>query len=128
MAIKEDTVRIDVENVAKVQARLVRLTGVVDAHTYPEIEEFFENTFGDDVYRLIVDLAAVTYMSSAGIGVFIGALARARQQGGDLLLVNISPTVAAALDVLGLRPMFVTAPDKAAALSFFERRGAYVKK
>ena len=128
MATKEDTIRIDVESVEKAQTRLVRLTGVVDAHTYQEVEELFEGCFGDGVFRLIVDLAGVRYISSAGIGVFIGALARARQQDGDLLLVNISGTVEAALDVLGLRPMFVCAPDKAAALSFFERRGAYVKK
>jgi len=42
-------------------------------------------------HRLIVDLARLKYMSSAGMGVLVHGLKITRQGKGDLRLVNLSP-------------------------------------
>jgi anti-anti-sigma factor len=49
--------------------------------------------------RLVIDLAHVTFMDAAGIGVLVGASNRARQMGRDVVLRDPTP---AALRVLGL--------------------------
>ena len=52
---------------------------------------------------------------------FIGALAKARQEKGDLVLMNISPEVLEVFDILGLTPMFFIAPDIDAAAVHLEK-------
>lgn len=42
-------------------------------------------------FRLIIDLANLKYMSSAGMGVLVHGLKKTRQGGGDLRLINLSP-------------------------------------
>lgn len=116
-----DTLKIDEDLSAQENLAILRLTGAVDAHTFDQLEECVENLFAKGVQRLIIDMRNVKYASSAGIGVFIGALAKARQHQGDLLLMNLTPDVKEVFDVLGLTQMFFVAPDKAVALAYFER-------
>ena len=123
-----DVLRIDAEQLEKSGVTIIRIAGAIDAHTYEQIEEYFDNILSNGSVRLILDLSSVRYMSSAGIGVFVGGLARSRQAGGDLLLLNMTPTVHETLDLLGLAPMFFVAPDKATAVAYFERQGLAVKR
>jgi len=123
-----DTLKIDQDLASQDGAVVLRLCGTVDAHTFDQLEECLEDLFAKSVFRLIVDMRAVSYASSAGIGVFIGALAKARQQRGDLLLMNLSQDVRAVFEVLGLTSMFFVAPDKAVALAYFERTRATAVK
>jgi anti-anti-sigma factor len=103
------------------QLVLLRLTGTVDAHTFDQLESSLDALFQKNVFSLVVDMAGVRYASSAGIGVFIGALAKARQEKGDLVLMNISPEVLEVFDILGLTPMFFIAPDIDAAAVHLEK-------
>ena len=123
---QDDILRIDSEPADG--AEIVRLTGVIDAHTYEEVQEHLEQVISGGVARIVIDFHGVRYISSSGIGVFIGALARARQNGGDLLLLNVTATVRETFSVLGLLPMFFVAPNKQAALAYFDRRGGFVRK
>jgi anti-sigma B factor antagonist len=127
-ADNSDELRIDAEQIEKSAITVVRIAGAIDAHTYEQIEEYFDTILSNGTMRLILDLSSVRYMSSAGIGVFVGALARTRQAGGDLLLLNMTPTVHETLEVLGLAPMFFVAPDKATAVAYFERQGLAAKR
>ena len=49
--------------------------------------------------RIILNMADVPYMDSAGLGVIIGCLRRMRGQSGLLSLVNVSPDVLRALKI-----------------------------
>lgn len=116
-----DILRIDCD-VVKAGVMFINITGSIDAHTYEEIEEYLDDKFSSGASRIVFDLGQVRYMSSAGIGVFVGALARARQAGGDLLLMNLCDTVKGTLEVLGLMQMFFVAPDRNTAVAYFERQ------
>jgi len=119
-----DTLKIESDLSTQEGVAMLRLTGVLDAHTFDQLEENFEDLFAKGVLRLIVDMRGVTYASSAGIGVFIGALAKARQQHGDLLLMNLNPDVREVFELLGLLNMFFIAPDRSTAIAYFIRTGA----
>lgn len=52
--------------------------------------------------RLVVDLHAVDFIDSSGIGTLIGGLKAARQQGGDLRIANAGEQVRAVLKLTNL--------------------------
>jgi anti-sigma B factor antagonist len=101
---------------------LMRMNGSLDAHTYQVAEEEFERLFDKGHWRIAVDASQLSYVSSAGIGVLIGALARVRKEQGNLLLVNATEAVRGVLAVLGLDSMFFNAPDRVTALAFLNRK------
>lgn len=55
-----------------------------------------------------VDLAAVDFVDSAGIGVLIGGLRRARARGGTLRLNNVPSELQDVFDLTGLGSVFET--------------------
>ena len=87
-------------------AVLLKLGGYLDAHTYERLDQHIARLFADKHYRLVVDLSQVSYISSAGAGVFIGALTDAQEQKGNVVLLNPSPNVREVLDMLGFNQIF----------------------
>ncbi len=84
----------------------VSLKGFLDAHTFERLDKTISGFFNQGNYRLIVDLSGVGYIGSAGAGVFIGALGKARDHQGDLIFLTPSPAVQEVLDLLGLTQIF----------------------
>ena len=69
------------------------MAGDLDVVGGPELRrEIVAAVAGGDVY-LILDLTAVDFIDSFGIGVVVGSLKRARQRSGDLALVCPEPRV-----------------------------------
>jgi anti-anti-sigma factor len=54
--------------------------------------------------HLIVDLEAVPFLDSAGLGELVSSYASLAQLGGSLKLVNVNARVLAAIDATGLSP------------------------
>lgn len=52
--------------------------------------------------RLVIDLADVTFLDSSGISAFIAALRTAQMAGGEVRVVNPSPTVLRTFEITGL--------------------------
>ena len=103
-AISHDTVGGDVD--------LLKVAGFLDAHTFEQLEEFINNLFTQGRFKLIVDLAGVGYISSAGAGVFIAALSESEENGGKIVLLNPTTTVMDVFDLLGLTQIFTVATDR----------------
>lgn len=93
--------------------------GHLDAHTFEQFEEQIADLFASGRYKLIVDLSKVDYISSAGAGVFIGSLSEARENGGNIVLVNPTPNVEQVFDLLGLAQVFTMRGSVAEAMEFF---------
>ncbi len=51
---------------------------------------------------LIVDMTVVEFLSSSGVGSILGTVEVSRELGGDIILCNLSETVAHVFDVLDL--------------------------
>lgn len=52
--------------------------------------------------RVVVDLTAVGFMDSSGLGVLVAGLKKARQEGGDLRLTGVNQQVATVLELTNL--------------------------
>ncbi len=71
----------------------VRVDGVIDTLTAGELEEVFDSLLKRKRCNVVVDLAGVDYISSAGWGIFISHIKDVRTQGGDIKLASMIPDV-----------------------------------
>ncbi len=85
---------------------LLAVRGFLDAHTYEELEKTVNDIFDGGTYKLAVDLSGLDYISSAGAGVFIGAIGTAQENDGNIILMRPSPNVKEVFDLLGLSQIF----------------------
>ncbi|KAF0240581.1 MAG: anti-anti-sigma regulatory [Planctomycetota bacterium] len=97
----------------------IAVQGFLDAHTFEEMEKTINDLFDGGTYRLVVDLSKLDYISSAGAGVFIGAIGTAQENDGNIVLMKPSPNVKEVFDLLGLSQIFPFANDVDGAAKLF---------
>ena len=78
-----------------------------------------DECFAENKHRLLVNLADVHYISSAGAGVFIGAMHTAQENDGNIVFLSPTENVKEVFDLLGLSLIFTFADDEDLALSSF---------
>ncbi len=88
------------------KAIYLKLTGSIDSYTVSKLDRTLEQLFRQKRFYLLIDLAAVDYISSAGLGVLIGALQRVDFERGRLILVNPSREVMEVFENVGLQGVF----------------------
>ena len=86
-------------------ATLVVLRGDLDLATSSDLRECLVKVI-DEGARIVVDLEAVGFLDSAGLGILVGGLKRARTAGGDLELVCSGRDVLKPLEITGLDRVF----------------------
>ena len=69
--------------------------------------------------KILLNLADVSYMDSAGLGELVGSYASITNKGGKIKLLNPQGKVAEVLNVTKLYTVFETFTDEAAALRSF---------
>lgn len=72
---------------------LLAVRGYVDTMTCSILLNKITEHLNNGVLHVIVDMAQVNYVSSAGWGVFVGEIKGIREKGGDLKLVQMTPEV-----------------------------------
>jgi anti-anti-sigma factor len=72
---------------------VVRVDGVIDTLTATQLEDVLDKLIKRGRYRIILDLAGVDYISSAGWGIFISRIKEIRENEGDVKLANMVPNV-----------------------------------
>lgn len=86
-----------------VKWELVILSGEITSADIEELEELFQRFLNLDHYNVIIDLARITYIGSAGLALLIRYTnAFRRWERGDLHLAALSPSVSNLLEVTGL--------------------------
>jgi anti-sigma B factor antagonist len=98
---------------------IIALQGFLDAHTAPEFEKQVQQELESGNVRLIADCANLTYISSAGLGVFMSFIEEIRAAGGDLKICNLVPKVAQVFEILGFQSIFDIVPTVGDAAASF---------
>ena len=73
--------------------------GEVDAYTVGQFREALGGI--EDVHWLIVDLAEVPFMDSAGLGALIGGIRRVREVDGDVAVISTTESLNRLLHTTG---------------------------
>ncbi len=76
----------------------IEVSGRVDTVTAPELAAGLK--FGD-AKSVVIDLADVPYMSSAGLRLLLTAHKTMLAMGGELQIANVQPSVREVLDITG---------------------------
>lgn len=99
-------------------ARVIRVEGDVDLSSIARLQAHIDGAFAAGHYRLVIDLDRVTFLDSKVLHTLFRALEHARQQGGDVAVVCVDPTICRVLNVFGLaREVDVCESADAAALT-----------
>jgi len=85
---------------------LLHLEGFLDAHTAAEFESTMQRQVDTNAVRLAVDCEKLTYISSAGLGVFMSFIEELREKGGDIRIGALLPKVRQVFDILGFTEIF----------------------
>ncbi len=98
---------------------ILTLNGFLDAHTAPEFEKAIQQEFDAGHVKLIADCGELTYISSAGLGVFMSFIEDIRAANGDLKICNLTPKVAQVFEILGFDSIFEMVPTTDDAVQRF---------
>ncbi|MDZ7271756.1 MAG: STAS domain-containing protein [candidate division KSB1 bacterium] len=79
---------------------IIKVGGYIDTTTSSELEHSLTSLLKAGSYNIIIDLANVDYISSAGWGIFISEIKGIREKGGDLKLVGMIPDVYEVFELL----------------------------
>lgn len=71
----------------------IRIDGEINTLTASKLEDVIDSLIKREQYKLIVDLAGVEYISSAGWGIFFSHINDVHNHGGDIKLTNMIPNV-----------------------------------
>lgn len=97
--------------------------GYLDAHTAPRFEKTIQDEFDAGRFQMIVDCADLTYISSAGLGVFMSFVEDVRDKGGDIKICGLTEEVFSVFDILGFPALFDIVPDRQTAEQKFAEGG-----
>ena len=98
---------------------VLRVSGYVDTTTSPDLERRLQALLRENRYHIVVDLAGVEYISSAGWGIFISEIREIRENGGDLKLAGMIPDVKEVFDLLEFENILKAFADADLAVSSF---------
>jgi len=98
--------------------KILNIQGFLDAHTAPNFESELEKLIQDKNYNIVVNLDGLQYISSAGLGVFMGVIENVRQNGGDIKICCAAPKVFKVFDLLGFPSLY----------EFFDSEDSAIKK
>ena len=81
----------------------IRIRGEIDHHTAASIRQGIDATlFEKRPAKLILDLSAVSFMDSSGLGLIMGRYSVMKELGGEMTVWNPSPETRAILTLAGM--------------------------
>jgi anti-sigma B factor antagonist len=95
------------------------LKGYLDAHTAPELESVIQKLLEGSKYNILVNCRELTYISSAGLGVFMAFIEDVRKNKGDIKLTCMSPKVFNVFDLLGFPLLYDITQSEEEAINKF---------
>ena len=100
---------------------VIKVSGYLDTTTARELEAALNSLLSKNCYRIVLDLSGVTYISSAGWGIFIGEIKEIRNHGGDLKLASMVGDVHEVFQLLEFQSILEAYPSTQEAKDAFSK-------
>ncbi len=110
----------DIERKDNGDVTILHANGYLDAHTAPEFENALSTLIQEKRFKIVVSLEGLQYISSAGLGVFMGFIEEVRQNAGDIKISEVSPRVFKVFDLLGFPSLYEFYDSNRAAMEKFK--------
>ena len=111
---------MEISTVDLKRCTLVRLGGRVDGSVAPELGSNLRSLLDSGRYKIVLNMADVTYVSSAALRELISTWKSCRRWNrGDLRLAEVAPNIDKVLDLTGLKTQFMIYATEAEAVGSF---------
>lgn len=90
------------------RCQIVKVSGRIDSATAPELEKALMDMIENGKKNIVVNLAEVDYISSAGMKALLWALMKVRKliPAGDVVISAIRPKLKETFDLIGFTHLF----------------------
>ncbi|SFH89823.1 anti-sigma B factor antagonist [Nocardioides psychrotolerans] len=96
---------------------IVAVGGEIDVYTAPKLRDRITELVAEGVYDLVIDMEAVEFLDSTGLGVLVGGLKKVRAHDGSLQLICNQDRLLKIFRITGLAKVFVIHESAEAALA-----------
>jgi anti-sigma B factor antagonist len=100
---------------------ILKVSGYLDTTTASELEAALYGLLKKDRCKIVVELSGVSYISSAGWGIFIGEIKEIRNRGGDLKLAGMTGDVFEVFQLLEFHTILESYASADEAIEAFTR-------
>jgi anti-sigma B factor antagonist len=100
---------------------ILNVSGFLDAHTAPVLENDLQKLMDNGRYNIIVNFEELNYISSAGLGVFMGFIEQIRERGGDIKMCNMNAKIYRVFDLLGFPTLYDIVESEKEAVEKFSK-------
>lgn len=90
---------------------IVSVAGRIDTTNYNEFEKVANELLSKNVRQIFLDCSKLTYISSSGLRVFLTAMKKMAESGGQFKLIAMQPPIKEIFDISGFSSIFSIYPD-----------------
>ena len=99
---------------------LLTVTGRVDSATAPQFTQVIDSLISKGIYKFVIDMSGLEYMSSAGFRALLSAQRNCKRYNrGEVLLASVPARIQEALELAGFTELFKTFPEPLEAVGSF---------
>ena len=100
--------------------KMVSIKGRVDSATAPHFTQAMDAITNGGVYKIVVDMAQLEYMSSAGFRALLAAQRTCKRYNrGEVVLAVVPDRIREALELAGFTQLFTSFKDPLEAVGYF---------
>lgn len=96
-------------------------SGSLDTNTYRILEARVEDALPQSPSTVVFDMADLDYISSMGLRVILKTQKNMKQQGGDVLLINMKPQIEKVFEIVNALPSFTIFKDTEEMDSYLDK-------
>ena len=115
MSVKISTRQVDGVTILDMSGRITLGEGSV------QLRDMVRDLLAKGQKHILLNLGDVTYIDSSGIGELVSAFTTAKNQGGELKLLNLTRKVHDLLQITKLYTVFDVKDDEASAIAAFKK-------
>lgn len=108
---------MNIENHKEENYTVLTISGELDATSSIDLDSQIKNSFDSEEQNLLIDLKDLTYISSAGLGVFMSYVKDIETSNKKLILFNLNETIFDTFEILGLHHIIPIVKTKQIARS-----------
>lgn len=98
---------------------VISVEGEITFENSDLLRDQIDQLLAQQKFRMVIDLAGLKYMSSAGMGVLVHGLKLTRAQNGDLRLINLNDKMRRVFLITQFTHHFMVCKDTAEAVASF---------
>ena len=104
--------------------KILKLKGYLDAYTSLQLEELLRKFIDSGNFKFVVNMKDLSYISSAGFGVFMVFVDETRKNRGDIKFSCLSEKIDEIFELLGFKHIFEVYKSDEEAIKSFEKVGS----